>query len=222
MSSKKKDKKPAHDDAAAPTEPVNDADEHVIEVPEDVDLDEALAALDEVDAGAEDPMTKLQDERDEMYERLQRVSADYQNYMRRSQQNQADQIALARGEVIRQFFAVLDHFDAALESEPTEGEAKALYDGVKIVKDEFLRVMQMAGVSRIEAEVGEPFDPTRHEAMLRQPAEGVGPNCVSMTFQPGYAMGDRTLRPAKVAVAPEETAPESPGHTEPSDDEEDA
>lgn len=215
MSSKKKDKKQDRDEAIDPGE------ELVIDVPEDADVEDAMAALGEGATDTDDPMSKLQNERDEMYERLQRVSADYQNYMRRSQQNQADQIEIARGEVIRQFFAVLDHFDAALENEPTEGEAKALYDGVKIVKDEFLRVMQLAGVSRIEAEVGEPFDPTRHEAMLRQPVEGVGPNCVSMTFQPGYAMGERTLRPAKVAVAPEAPGA-TPGHIEPTDDEDEA
>lgn len=175
--------------------------------------DEQAAETDQVD-----PTEALQAERDEMYERLQRVSADYQNYMRRSQDQLGKQINHARGDVIKQFFTVLDHFDTALERQPTGDEAKALHDGVRIVRDEFLRVMQQAGVERIEANVGDVFDPTRHEAMLRQPADGVGPNCISAAFQPGYMMGEVTLRPAKVAVAPE--APAEPVE-QPADDERD-
>ena len=156
---------------------------------------------------ADKKMETLQAEYDELYERLQRVSADYQNYMRRTAQEEQKQIKLAKGSVIRSFFPVIDHFDNALEKEPIDDEAKALYEGVKIVRDEFLRVMQISGVQQITPRVGDAFDPEKHEAMLHQLVEGVGPNCVSIVFQPGYVMGDRTLRPAKVAVSPAD-APE--------------
>lgn len=145
----------------------------------------------------------LQAERDQLYDRLQRVSADYQNYMRRAANNLNESIELARGDLLKNFIPVLDHFDNALSVEPASEEARRLADGVQIVRDELLKVLQQAGVDRIEVAVGEPFDPHRHEAMMRQPAEGVEPFHVSMFMQPGYAYGKRTLRPAKVAVAPE-------------------
>lgn len=144
----------------------------------------------------------LQRERDELFERLQRVSADYANYIKRSTQNLSDSIEFARGDLMRQLIPVLDHFENALGVEPAGDDAKTLRDGVKIVRDELRKVMQMAGVEKIDADVGDAFDPTIHEAMLRQPAEGVKANCVSMVFSPGYRFGKRTLRPAKVAVAP--------------------
>jgi molecular chaperone GrpE len=64
--------------------------------------------------------------------------------------------------------------------------------------------MQQAGVERVDVQTGEPFDPHLHEAMMRHPAEGVMPGHVTMSMQPGYVFKGRTLRPAKVAVAPEE------------------
>lgn len=149
------------------------------------------------------PHDALQAERDELFSRLQRVSADYQNYMRRSAQNLNDSVELARGDMVKPFITVLDHFDNALSQEPQTDEAKALYEGVRIVRDEMMRVLTNMEVERIEPAVGDTFNPDVHEAMLRQPAEGVAADHVTAVFQPGYRYKQRTLRPAKVAVAPE-------------------
>ncbi|MBI1370602.1 MAG: nucleotide exchange factor GrpE [Planctomycetes bacterium] len=154
-------------------------------------------------APASDPLAKLQSERDELYGRLQRVSADYQNYMRRAEANLGDSIAFARGDLLKLFLPVLDHFDTALSMAPKSDDGKALYEGVRIVRDELIKVLEQAGVERFEPTVGEPFDPHRHEAMLQQKAEGVAPNHIAATFSPGYVFRQRTLRPAKVAVVPQ-------------------
>lgn len=154
-------------------------------------------------ANPPDPAAELQAERDRLLDQLRRVSADYQNYTRRAATNLRDAIELERGDVLKAFVPVLDHFDNALAAEPKGDEARKLYEGVRIVRDELMKVLQQAGVERIDVQPGEPFDPHRHEALMRQPAEGVKPDHVSMCMQPGYAYGQRTLRPAKVAVAPE-------------------
>lgn len=157
----------------------------------------------EQDLAEADPLTELQKERDELYARLQRVSADYQNFMRRSETNLVDSIHLASGDVLKRFVPVLDHFDTALGVEAKSDDARALHDGFRIVRDELLKVLQQAGVDRIEPQVGEAFDPYRHEAMLQQTAEGVDPGCIAQVFQPGYVYKNRTLRAAKVSVVPE-------------------
>lgn len=189
----------------------------------EVEADASEQAEDErPDAAGEEqgPVDKaveaLQQERDELFARLQRVSADYQNYIKRAQQNLTDSIGLAKGDLAKQFIGVLDHFDNALSQEPQGDEAKRLYDGVRIVRDELMKVLQGIGVERIEVEPGEPFDPNIHEAMLRQPAEGVAAGHVSAFFQPGYRLGERVLRPAKVAVAPGES-PDAPQETSDAD-----
>ena len=144
----------------------------------------------------------LQKERDDLFGRLARVSADYQNYQRRMEQNLLDSINLARGDLLRQFIPVIDHFDTALSRQPESDDAKSIHEGVRIVRDELLKVLQQAGVERIEPKVGEAFDPHVHEAMMRHAAEGVEPNHVTMMMQPAYVYRGRTLRPAKVVVAP--------------------
>jgi molecular chaperone GrpE len=170
----------------------------VDETPETVDESAAEEFVEDVD-----PFDELRNERDELYARLQRVSADYQNFMRRSETNLVDSIHLASGDVLKRFVPVLDHFDTALGVETKSEDAKALHDGFRIVRDELLKVLQQAGVERVEPQVGDAFDPHRHEAMLQQTAEGVNPGHIAMVFQPGYVYKNRTLRAAKVAVVPE-------------------
>ncbi len=145
---------------------------------------------------------ELQAERDQLYQRLQRVSADYANALKRHQQQLTGQVELAKGDLLKSFIPVLDHFDNALATEPTDDEARSLHHGLAIVRDELLKVLQREGVEQIEVEVGSPFDPGRHEAMFPQSAEGVEPNHVTQILQPGYVYGNRILRAAKVAVAP--------------------
>src|SRR5687768_4754313 len=70
----------------------------------------------------------LQQERDELFGRLARVSADYQNFQRRSEQNLADSLNFARGDLLRLFIPVMDHFDTALSREPSSEDAKALHE----------------------------------------------------------------------------------------------
>lgn len=167
--------------------------------PQPGDDRDPIAALRDTERNLEE----LQKERDGLFERLARVSADYQNSMKRAESNLAGAIELARGDLFRLFIPVLDHFDTALQSPTNSDDAKALAQGVKIVRDEMLKVLQHAGVERIDVGPGEPFDPHVHEALLRQPVGGVEPGCVSAMLQPGYVYKGRTLRPAKVAVAPE-------------------
>lgn len=143
----------------------------------------------------------LQEERDDLYSRLQRVSADYQNYMRRAEQKIYDSVELARGDLLKDFIPVLDHFDRALEHETATEDGKALRDGLQMVRDELLKVLANAGVERIDPQPGDPFDPHQHEALYQQPTSEIEPNHVASAYQPGYVYGNRTLRPAKVAVA---------------------
>lgn len=173
-----------------------------VEQPEDVEVEPHVEA--EPEAEPVDEMEQLRAEKEEMFARLQRTTADYQNYIRRNAENRPIEIRRAEGDVLKRFIPVLDHFDNALAHEPSGEEAKSVYDGMRIVRDELVQVLRQSGVEPIEPRPGDPFDPHLHEAMMRQPVEGVEPNHVSMIMQSGYRHGDRTLRPAKVAVAPEE------------------
>ncbi|MDX1565539.1 MAG: nucleotide exchange factor GrpE [Phycisphaeraceae bacterium] len=148
-------------------------------------------------------MEKLETERDELFSRLQRVSADYQNYMKRAERELTEGLAFARGDLLKQFIPLLDVMDQALQKEPESEEAIGVLEGMKIVRDEFSKVLSQLGVERIDPERGENFDPHLHEAMMQQPDESLEPNQIAQALQPGYVYKGRTLRPAKVSVVPE-------------------
>ena len=149
----------------------------------------------------QEQIDSLQKELGKVNARLLRVSADYQNYVRRSHQN----VTNARDEqmigVAKALVTVLDQFDRAIEVNCDETTTMSLLEGVKIVRDELLHALERFGVERLEVKCGEEFDPTRHEALMRQSAEDMDANHVVAQLQPGYLLGDKTIRPAQVSVA---------------------
>jgi len=157
------------------------------------DLPEEVATL----------IAALERERDEAIEARKRALADYVNFQKRASENEARARKEGTLSVLRSLLPVLDHFELALNQDPATTSTEQLLGGVRIVKDELMKVLETCGVAKIVPKVGDEFDPIRHEAMMRQVAEGVLPNHVVAVFQPGFASGDRVIRPAKVAVAPE-------------------
>ena len=145
----------------------------------------------------------LQRQINELNDRLLRSAADYQNFVRRSQQNVVEARDQQVFDMAKALVNVLDHFDRALEVDAKATSAENVLQGIRMVRDEFLKTLNRFGVERIEAKPGEEFDPRRHEALMRQPAPapGVASNHVAAQLQPGYTFGDRTVRPAKVSVA---------------------
>jgi molecular chaperone GrpE len=143
----------------------------------------------------------LQAERDDLYGRLARVSAEYQNYARRAAQNVTDASDQQLMKIARALLTPMDHFDHALSFDPRKATAQSLLAGVQIVRDELYKTLDQFGIKRLEVKVGEDFDPVRHEAVMRTAVEGLAGGKVASQLQPGYLVGEKTLRPAKVAVA---------------------
>ena len=140
-------------------------------------------------------------ELEETQQRLLRVSADYQNYVRRSQQHVTDAREQQLMSVARSLLTVLDHFDRALEVDLEKTSAAALLEGMQIVRQELLRALEQHGVTRLDAQAGDEFDPMRHEALMRTASDEIEPNHVVDQLQPGYVLGDKTLRPVQVSLA---------------------
>ncbi|MCZ6834597.1 MAG: nucleotide exchange factor GrpE [Planctomycetota bacterium] len=154
---------------------------------------------------AVDYIESLKQQLEEAIAARQRALADFRNYQRRSLENEQQALRTGKRNVIGSLLPVLDHFDLALNQDFEGTSIETLLNGVKIVRDEITKALQLHGVQIIEPSVGDEFDPNRHEAMLKQEAEGIEPNGIVMILQQGYAMGDVVLRPAKVAVAPGES-----------------
>ena len=130
---------------------------------------------------------------------LQRLQAEYVNYKRRVDRDRDLARKLGVESVLRDLLSVLDDLRSAREHGELSGAFKA-------VGDEVGRITAKHGLTAFGAK-GDPFDPHIHEALLHAHAEGIdGPTCVEI-LQPGYRVGDRVLRPARVAVAEPEAAP---------------
>ena len=146
------------------------------------------------------PMDALQAERDDLESKLLRVSADYQNYARRAQQNIESAVEQKLMDIARGLVTVLDHFDRALDGQDT-GDNASVLQGVVMVHNELLATLNRFGIERLDVEPGTEFDPNQHEALMRQPSDEFESNQVTMQMQPGYVLGDKVIRPAQVGVA---------------------
>lgn len=158
--------------------------------------------LEEPHSGGTDQVRLLTIERDEARGNLMRALADFQNYQRRALSNELEAKRQGTISVVTSVLPVLDHFDLALTQATPDEASRRIMDGVRVVRDELIKALGQHGIVLINPQPNDEFDPSRHSAIAHQPGEGVEPGHISMTFQPGYLLGERMIRPAKVAVAP--------------------
>jgi molecular chaperone GrpE len=163
------------------------------------------------DALASEEMDRLQKLADERTADLQRLQAEYVNYRRRVDRDRAVSAQAGIAKAATELLPVLDDIARADQ----HGE---LTGGFKAVADSLTRAMERMGITSF-GEVGEPFDPTHHEALMFTQSSDVDEPTATAILQPGYRLGERILRPARVAVtAPEHGAPE-PALADPTADE---
>ncbi len=149
--------------------------------------------------------------RDELSDKLLRMAADHQNFQRRASGNEREARTSATQGVVQSLIPLLDTFEMALMQDPEKVSSQMVMDGVKMIRDEFMRMLSGYGVSPINPSVGDEFNPAEHAAMMQQPADGIEPGHISMNMGIGFKLGERVVRPAKVAVVPQpdESAGES-------------
>ena len=145
-------------------------------------------------------VARLEREKSETHDRMLRVAADFENYKRRARRDMDDASIRAKEQVLREVLPVLDNLDRALQATSRGGTVEALAQGVKLVEKQLLAGLEKFGIKGFEAK-GQPFDPSRHEAIQQVETDAVPPGTVAEEFARGYVIGDRLLRPAMVAVA---------------------
>jgi molecular chaperone GrpE len=152
-----------------------------------------------VPEGAVDPADGLEAEVAERTADLQRVQAEYANYRRRVERDRQAVGEAALASVFANLLPVLDDIDRAR----SHGEVT---NGFALVADGLEATLGKLGLDRF-GDAGEPFDPTLHEALTHgYSAEVAEPVCAEV-LQPGYRVGERVLRPARVAVLEPQPAP---------------
>ena len=173
--------------------------------PEAAQTDEA--ELQQAGPAAADDLAALQAELEQKeaeakanYELFLRERAELENFKRRMQRDKSEALRFANEPLVRDLLPVVDNLERAIAHAQGCGNGQPLIEGVQLVLRAFLDVLEKHGVTRVSA-TGEPFDPTKHEAVAQVETEELPPNSVAEEHTPGYSLHDRLLRAAMVSVS---------------------
>ena len=143
---------------------------------------------------------KMAEELEELNKRFLRVSADFENYKRRTVLEKEDLVKYSNSKMMGELLPVLDAFQLALKNPGESEEAKNVIKGVEMLYRQIMQVLEHAGMEAIEA-VGKPFDPNLHEAIMQVEDDSVPEDTVVEDLRTGYVLNDRVIRPSMVKVS---------------------
>lgn len=144
--------------------------------------------------------TDLQKEIEALKASELRIRADFDNFRRRTNEENAKRVKFASQSVIEKLIPLIDNFERALQVNATSEDAKQIQSGVDMIHRQLLDVLNAEQVEVIEA-VGQPFDPNFHQAVMQEPSDEFESGIVTMELQKGYTMHGRVIRPSMVKVA---------------------
>jgi molecular chaperone GrpE len=150
-------------------------------------------------AELKEQIEQLENELEDSRNRHLRLAADFENFKKRSRQEQMDTVQYASSTLAERLLPVLDDFQRSLEHVP-EGVDDNWLRGVQMTEEKLEEVLTAVGVTPIEA-VGRPFDPKLHEAIGSEESEEHPEDTVVTQLRTGYMLHDRVLRPALVKVS---------------------
>lgn len=145
----------------------------------------------------------LQQDRDETYDRLLRMTAEFENYRKRTDRERRDLSDFLTMDVVRDLLPVVDDLERAMAAPgalDTNPELAAYHQGITLIHRQLLDQLRKRNVEPLEV-VGQPFDPEWHEAVANEPAQDRPDGEILAEFRRGYRIGSRLLRPAMVKVA---------------------
>jgi molecular chaperone GrpE len=177
---------PSDPDIIDETGAVDESEDVPEEAAEEIVVEEALVPLAEFEA--------VSVERDQYLDSLRRLKAEFDNSRKRQERERTRILESASEKLVQELLPVLDNLDRALES---EGDIRG---GVQATREQLAEVLANEGLLPVASD-GQPFDPNVHEAVMGQPSEDHEEGTVLQTFQRGYLLNGRAIRPAKVVVA---------------------
>lgn len=136
----------------------------------------------------------------ELKEKMLYLQADFENFKKLKQKEKQETIRFANETLIKELLPVIDNLERALDHASKSEDKSGIVEGIKLTLNEFLRVLEKAGVRRIEC-LGQKFDPNYHEAFCEEIRQDCEPGTVVCEFQKGYIFNGRLIRPAMVSVS---------------------
>jgi molecular chaperone GrpE len=165
-------------------------------------MDAPVIEAEELDAISElqSELLATQAKADEYLEGWQRARADFANYKKRVERDQAQTYQNAAASILKRYLSIVDDLERALKTRPQDGDGAAWAEGIELIYRKLLSILESEGIQPMNAE-GEQFDPNLHEAIMSEDSEQHESGQVIEVLQQGYTLGDKVLRPAMVRVA---------------------
>lgn len=135
-----------------------------------------------------------------LHDKYLRICADFENYKKRNMKEQMESAKYANERILKELLPVIDNLERAILHSKETSDLKGLVEGVELTCKQFLDSMGRFGVKVVQS-TGEPFDPSRHQALGQVDSDKHDENIVVEELQKGYLLEDRILRPALVNIS---------------------
>lgn len=151
---------------------------------------------------ADDELAQVRSELAETRDRWIRLNADFENFRRRTLKEREEAYQFGHQALAKDLLPAVDNLERAIDAARKSGvgDLESLLQGLELVQRDLESVLARHGVTEVEA-LGQPFDPSVHEALAQLPDASVSPGTVVQVYQRGYRLRDRLLRPAQVVVS---------------------
>jgi molecular chaperone GrpE len=183
----------APEEEATIPEAENEEAPEVVDEDPTADGDETVLDADGF-AGLAEELEATRLERDQYLDALRRLKAEFENSRKRQERDRTRILSMASERLVQELLPVLDNLDRALEA---GGDIR---EGVQATREQLAEVLAEEGLLPVASD-GEPFDPNVHDAVMGQPSEEHEEGTIIQTFQRGYLLNGKPIRPAKVVVA---------------------
>lgn len=137
---------------------------------------------------------------DSYYDQLVRLTADFENFKRRTQKERADFFRYRNEDLVAELLPVLDNFERAVEHATSAKDIGSIRQGIEMILAQLKQTLERHGV-KSESNVGKEFNPLHHEAVSHIESADHPENTIVTEHQKAYFLHDRLLRPAMVAVS---------------------
>jgi molecular chaperone GrpE len=160
----------------------------------------AEAEISNENENLEEKIAALEQEIVQYKELALRKAAEFENYKRRTENDQLNLLKYAAESLIIKLLPTIDDFERSLEHMTEETDVQKIKEGVQLIYNKLVKTLEDQGVKKIES-VGKPFSVDFHEALMQRADDSVPPHTVIDELETGYMYKDRVIRHAKVIVS---------------------
>lgn len=171
----------------------------------EVEIEDEKSNEEIIEISTEEKINQLETEVLEFKDKLLRKAAEFENYKRRTENDQMNLLTYAAESFIQKLLPVVDDFERSLQHIEDAQDIDAIKQGIKLIYDKLMKVFQEQGVKKIDS-VGKHFDVEYHEALMQRADDSVESHTVLDELEKGYTYNDKVIRHAKVIVSEEKSS----------------